>query len=159
MGMSYFYEIIERGVKGNYINSNNGWCGEEIDLLKVIKCIFKLDYFFFVDFGSDIEDEILEWIFIWSKDYLVFDMKEFIGNGFENILLNGLFVIWIKVVLIDLKKFKGFSVFKYDVVFEYYYWVKYFDGSGEYIKRIVVIYKNNLVLIFYNGVFVENVYD
>ena len=137
MGMSHLHEITERGVKGNHINSNNGWRGEEIDPSKAIKRTFKPDHPFLVDFGSDIEDETSERIFTRSKDYLVSDMKELIGNGFENTLLNGLSVIWIKVIPTDLKKLKGFSAFKHDAAFEYHYRVKYFDGSGEYIKRIV----------------------
>lgn len=159
MGMSHLHEITERGVKGNHINSNNGWRGEEIDPSKAIKRTFKPDHPFLVDFGSDIEDETSERIFTRSKDYLVSDMKELIGNGFENTLLNGLSVIWIKVIPTDLKKLKGFSAFKHDAAFEYHYRVKYFDGSGEYIKRIVATYKNNPVPIFYNGAPVENVYD
>lgn len=159
MGMSHLHEITERGVKGNHRNSNNGWNSEEIDPSKAIKRNFKPNHPFLLDFGSDIEDETSERLFAPSRDYLVSDMKELVGNGFESALLNGLSVIWVKVVPTDLKRLKGISAFKHDAAFEWHYRVKYFDGSGEYIKRIVATYKNNPVPVFYNGLPVENVYN
>lgn len=157
LGMKHKHEVKESGV--NALGGNGAWSIEEIDPSKAIRRSFEPDHPFLVSFGLGIKDETSERLFSDDAGHLVSDIKTLIGKGFECALLDGLSVVWVKVVPTDLKRLKGVSAARHDAAFEWHYRRQCFDGSGEYVKCLAVTYKNKSVPVFYNGKPWENVGD